>query len=266
MKKLLFILSTILLFASCSSDDENSSPYLNVESESITIPYNQSATTIKIDTNEDWFITNSSDWGELSKTKGTGKATIIFTCLTNELSKNKTTTLTIKTNSSSKNITITQEKNNNLRQGDFVKIISSTTDVDIYLGNSYNHRGKIQENQIIKYNGSISKFSINLFSCSNLSINYNFGVFLYIYLKNYDPTIGLEKVKSDFKTPHFIGLYQSPTNTDKFNPENSNITQDNFSATILNNKITYTFKNFKTGNTTGWNYVLNGMLVMEFLQ
>jgi len=268
MKKILFLFIYLSLgFVSCSSDDEKESPYLKIEKEPIIIPYYQLATTIKIDTNEKWTIENSSDWGELDKISGEGKASIGFTCWSNDSYKNNETILTIKTKSFTKEVSITQEGDNRFQLGDFaVCKNNSKIYYTQYLDGKYANSGEIkpywgeQKNTMLTYKGDSNNKSVfSLFIEKSGSTSY-------LTIITDENTNG-NKTREDgwklLEAPYYISVTGNPYSGI---PTLTNIKKDNLEITQNDNTTIYTFKDYKIGNHIGWSYLLNGTLYFELEQ
>ncbi len=124
MKKVVFslLLSSMIVFTGCSSDDEgggNSNPgggtpsgatTITVTPESATIDFNKQTLEFTITGAADWSITSDSDWATVSPSGGLKNKAIVVTASVsaNTNQETRTATLTIKSGSERKNVTITQ--------------------------------------------------------------------------------------------------------------------------------------------------------------
>lgn len=124
MKKIIFslLLSSMVVFTGCGSDDEgggNSNPgggtpsgatTITVTPESAQIDYNKQTVEFSVTSVGDWSIKSDADWATVSPSGGLkNKATTVkATVSANSGQENRVATLTIKSGSTTKNITITQ--------------------------------------------------------------------------------------------------------------------------------------------------------------
>lgn len=274
MKKVLYILLVLCFsvgFASCSSSDEDGTS-LNTDCESIKVSPKFLKSTFKFKTGEAWSIINNSDWVKIEKMSGIGDAEINFLCDTNDSDKERKATITIKTASSSKEISIIQTGIIYFKPGPFARLKSAKGVVDyvvnnnviipfrsgpikiddkapelIYLGNRYN---RPELKVILKVDEKLGDLP--------------WEPAMTIFLNDAIENMTIEDAKESFLKPHCIylgGVYGVDSTFSNVNNENLKISRNG-------NIISYTFKNFKASNPNPSQadfHVINGTLEFELI-
>ncbi len=96
MKKLLSIVSITLIFFACSSDDDDSTPRVGVDSHLVSLSFTGDPQYITVDSNTDWTVKTDADWITLSTQSGVGSATIEITASRNEEAADRSANIIIK--------------------------------------------------------------------------------------------------------------------------------------------------------------------------
>lgn len=107
---LVFALFGVISFVSCSDDDDDNEKTFSVSPTELTMlaPANSSV-SFGITTNQDWSISGTPDWLNISARSGEGNAKIIATALEpNSSDQERAATLTISAGKTSKTVTIKQ--------------------------------------------------------------------------------------------------------------------------------------------------------------
>jgi hypothetical protein len=277
MKKVLYLLLVLSLsigFASCSSDDDKDiTPYLNIEDETIKIPYNSWTATIKIKTNEDWTIINNSDWGKIENKSGRGDVSILFSCWSNESSKERKATITIKTATFNKEVLIIQSGNNNFKQGTFAIVKSSTVYAKNYHYGVYNppysgyislpiYTGGVSYDTELSYKGNRDKKPV-LEVCLSIKAQITSTSWMTILLEDSKENMTIDEAVTSFLGPHYIAVGHNPYSG---KATNSNVTNDNLIISKSGNVVTYQFNNFRTVYNEAWSHILDGKMEFELIE
>lgn len=274
MKKVLYILLVLCFsvgFASCSSSDEDGT-HLSTDCESIKVSSKFLNSTFKIKTGEAWSIINNSDWVKIEKMSGIGDAEINFLCDTNDSDKERKATITIKTASSSKEISIIQTGIIYFKPGPFARFKSAKGVVDYV----------VDKNVIIPFRSGPIKIddkAPELMYLGNRDKRPELRVILKvaeepgqipwdpamtIFLNDAIENMTIEDAKESFLKPHCIYL----GGVDFVDSNFSNINNENLKISRNGNIISYTFKNFKANNPYPSEHdfhVINGTLEFELI-
>lgn len=269
MKKVLYILLVLSLsveFASCSSSDDD--PYLNIENESIIITHDDTGGKIKIKTNQKWIVINNSDWVDIRFISGEGSSSITFYCWRNELYKDRKATITIKTASFSKEISITQTGNLKFRPSTFAKLKSSNVFANCYHYGRYagSHSGYLNQ----YWTGSIPELCyvenrdkkpvLEIYLSIEAQI-LSYG-WITIFLNDASENMTIKEAKESFLKPYYVDYGSNPYSGKITKP---NVTNDNLITSKSDNIITYKFNKFRTVNSEAWSYVLDGEMEFELI-
>lgn len=96
MKKLFTIISIAFIFLACSSDDNDSTPRLNVNTQDVVLSFTGDPQYFTIESNTDWTIETDADWLTVSQTSGVGSATIEVSASKIKSAEERTASITVK--------------------------------------------------------------------------------------------------------------------------------------------------------------------------
>jgi len=274
MRKLLYILLTISLsfnFIGCSSDDDKYiEPYLNIENELIIVKPNDWRTEIAIKTNEEWIVTTSSDWCTITKNTGKGDSNITCLLQSNESSKERKATITIKTTSFNKEVSIIQNGDNSFKQGPFAILKSSTVYAKNYHYGTYNppYSGYVNpywsgvKDTDISYKGNRDKKPV-LEVFLSIKAQITSSSWMTIFLNDSKENMTIEDATEYFLKPYYIVFGSNPYSG---KITNSNVTNENITISKSGNIITYQFNNFRTVYNDAWSHILDGKMEFELIE
>ena len=114
MKKLLFMFASLAVLASCASKGEGEpvvDPTLSVTPTSLTVAPEGDDVTFKVTTNKSWTVTSNQAWAVVSPASGDAceNKVVTVTVGANETGAERTATLTVKAETLTKTIKVSQE-------------------------------------------------------------------------------------------------------------------------------------------------------------
>lgn len=108
MKKVLFSLMLVAAISSCS-EDEKVTPTLEVSVKQIEVPATEKVTDVSITSNGSWTaVSAATEWCTVAPASGANAGTIQITALANPTMEERTTTVTVKSETLEKKIDVKQ--------------------------------------------------------------------------------------------------------------------------------------------------------------
>lgn len=110
MKKVLFLGVLLALLTACGSDDDDPTPALNVSTGEVILEVENAETTIDVKSNVAWSaVSAATDWCTVSPASGSNDGKLTIKATTNPDMKERSTTVTVKSSTLEKVITVKQD-------------------------------------------------------------------------------------------------------------------------------------------------------------